>query len=66
MKSAPFAPALDTAPPPPGPLVQPSEAIAIALSIVRWSPGTLHHPDGRVVRLVLKALKDAGWKIEPI
>lgn len=47
------------------PLVTPAEAIAIALSIVRWSPGDLQDPDGRVVQLVLKALKDAGWKIEP-
>lgn len=48
-----------------GPTVQPAEAIAIALSIVRWKPGDLLDPDGRVVRLVLKALRDAGWKIVP-
>ena len=48
-----------------GPLVTPAEAIAIALSIVRWSPGVLQDPEGRTVQLVLKALKEAGWKIEP-
>jgi hypothetical protein len=46
--------------------VTPAEAIAIGLSVVRWAPGTLQDPDGRVVQLVLKALKDAGWKIEPL
>jgi hypothetical protein len=49
-----------------GPLVTPAEAIAIGLSVVRWAPGTLQDPDGRVVQLVLKALRDAGWKIEPL
>jgi hypothetical protein len=47
------------------PLVTPAEAIAIALSVVRWAPGELQDPEGLVVTLVLKALKDAGWKIEP-
>jgi hypothetical protein len=47
------------------PLVKPSEAIAIALSSAQWSPGRLQDPDGNVVRLVLKAIHDAGWKIEP-
>lgn len=49
-----------------GPLVTPAEAIAIALSIVRWKPGDLLDPDGRVVQFVLRALRDAGWKIEPL
>jgi hypothetical protein len=49
-----------------GPLVEPKEAIAIALSIVRYKPGDLLDPDGRVVRLVLKAIEQAGWKIEPL
>jgi hypothetical protein len=49
-----------------GPLVEPDEAIAIALSILRWTPGNLHSPDDRAVQFILKALKDAGWKIEPI
>ena len=49
-----------------GPAVTPSEAIAIALSSADWSPGRLHDPDGIVVQLVLKALKDCGWKIEPL
>ena len=47
------------------PLVTPAEAIAIALSVVRWTPGVLQDPDGRTVTLVLKALHEAGWKIEP-
>jgi hypothetical protein len=49
-----------------GPLVEPKEAIAIALSIVRYKPGDLLDPDGRVVSLVLKAIEQAGWKIEPL
>lgn len=48
-----------------GPLVEPAEAIAIALSIVRWKPGDLLDPEGRVVALVLKSIHDAGWKFEP-
>lgn len=47
------------------PLVTPAEAIAIALSVVRWTPGVLQDPEGRTVQLVLKALHDTGWKIEP-
>lgn len=58
--------ALDARKPRAGPLVTPAEAIAIALSIVRWKPGDLLDPEGRVVSLVLKAIKDAGWKIEPL
>jgi hypothetical protein len=49
-----------------GPTVTPAEAIAIALSIVRYTPGDLQDPEGRVVTLVLKAIHDAGWKIEPL
>jgi hypothetical protein len=58
--------ALDTRKPRAGPLVEPAEAIAIALSIVRYKPGDLLDPEGRVVRLVLKAIEQAGWKIEPL
>lgn len=47
------------------PLVEPAEAVAIALSVAQWKPGGLLDPDGTVVRMVLKAIKDAGWKIEP-
>ena len=45
------------------PLVTPAEAIAIALSTVRWKPGGLLDPDGVIVHLVLKAIRQAGWKI---
>ena len=57
--------AIDARKPRAGPLVQPSEAIAIALSIVRWKPGDLQDPDGRVVQLVIKSLRDSGWEIVP-
>ena len=57
--------AVDARKPCAGPLVQPSEAIAIALSIVRWKPGDLLDPEGRVVTLILKAVRDAGWEIVP-
>jgi hypothetical protein len=57
--------AIDARKPRAGPLVEPAEAIAIALSIVRYKPGDLHDPDGRVVQFVLRAIRDAGWKIEP-
>jgi hypothetical protein len=57
--------AVDARKPSAGPLVEPKEAIAIALSIVRWKPGDLQDPDGRVVQLVLKAVRDAGWEFVP-
>lgn len=57
--------AVDARKPRAGPLVEPSEAIAIALSTVDWKPGGLIDPDGVVVRLVLRAIHEAGWKIEP-
>lgn len=47
------------------PLVEPGEAVAIALSMLRWAPGRLHGPDDRTVTLVLKSLDLAGWKIVP-
>lgn len=47
------------------PLVEPAEAIAVALSMVRWTPGRMHGPEDRVVTLVLQALDQAGWKVEP-
>lgn len=47
------------------PTVTPSEAIAIALTSARWKPDRFIDPGDRVVALVLRALKDAGWKIEP-
>jgi len=58
--------AIEARKPSAGPLVQPAEAIAIALSIVRYKHGDLYDPEGRVVQLVLRAIKDAGWKIEPL
>jgi hypothetical protein len=57
--------AVDARKPTARPLVEPAEAIAIALSLVRWTPGRLHAPDDRVVSFVLKAINDAGWKFEP-
>lgn len=48
------------------PAIEPAEAIAIALSIVRWTPGKMQSPDGIAVRLILKSLKDCGWKFEPM
>jgi hypothetical protein len=66
MKTAPFEPAADTAPSPPGPLVQPNEVIAIALSIVPSMGKRLLSPEGPEARAVLLALKLAGWKIEPL
>jgi hypothetical protein len=51
--------------PGPGPLVDPAEAVAIALSIVPSMGKRLLSPDGPEVRTVLLALKLAGWKIEP-
>lgn len=58
--------ALDARKPTPAPLVEPAEAIAIALSVTQWKPPGLIDPDGIIVRTVLKAIKDAGWKIEPL
>jgi hypothetical protein len=49
-----------------GPLVTPSEAVAIALSMLpAKSTGHICSPDSVAVRLILQALKRAGWKIEP-
>jgi hypothetical protein len=50
----------------PQPLVDPAEAIAIALSMVPSMGKRLLSPEGVEVRQVLLALKLAGWKIEPI
>ncbi len=50
-----------------GPLVQPDEAIAIALSMLpAKSTGQLCTPDCPAVRHVLLAIKMAGWKLEAI
>ena len=47
-----------------GPLLDPAEAIAIALSSVPDAK-RLYSPDCLTVRAVLQALKQAGWKVEP-
>lgn len=57
--------AVDARKPSAGPLVEPAEAIAIALSVAQWKPGGLLDPDGTIVQTVVKAIKDAGWKIVP-
>ncbi len=43
-----------------GPLIAPSEAIAIGLSMVQPGPGELVSPDGPLVRQALLALHLAG------
>ena len=49
-----------------GPLVEPAEAVAIALSILpAKSTGRLCSPDSLAVRHILHSLKLAGWKFEP-
>lgn len=57
---------LDLRKPRAGPLIEPAEAIAIALSIVPSMGKRLLSPEGPEARAVLLALKLAGWKIEPI
>lgn len=49
-----------------GPLLEPGEVIACALSMVpyRWS-GRMLGENSLPVRAVLQALHQAGWKIEP-
>jgi hypothetical protein len=55
----------DTFTPPPGtPLIEPAEAVAIALSTSRL--GRSYSPESLVVRLVLQAISRSGWKIVPI
>lgn len=48
------------------PTVTPAECSAIALTATEWKPGGIMDPDGVVVRHVLKALHQGGWKIEPL
>jgi hypothetical protein len=57
--------AVDARKPRAGPLVEPKEAIAIALSVAEWKPGGLIDPDGIVVQAVLQTIEKAGWKFEP-
>lgn len=49
-----------------GPLIDPEEAIAIALSMLPSSTGFICSPDAPAVRLIMHSLKSAGWKIEAI
>jgi hypothetical protein len=50
-----------------GPLVDPAEAVAIALSMLpSMGKHRLFSPDGPEARTILLALKLAGWKQEPI
>ncbi len=53
--------------PPPGtPLIEPAEAVAIALSMVpAKSTGRICSAESPAVRLVLKALINSGWKLVP-
>jgi hypothetical protein len=48
------------------PLLEPAEAIAVALSMIpyKWS-GRILSDDSLPVRAVLQALDHAGYKIEP-
>lgn len=49
-----------------GPLVDPAEAVAIALSMLpAKSTGQLCSPESPAVRHVLLSIRLAGWKIEP-
>jgi hypothetical protein len=58
--------AIDARKPRAGPLVEPGEAIAIALSMLpAKSTGRICSPESPAVRLVLQSIKLAGWKIEP-
>jgi hypothetical protein len=48
-----------------GPLLEPDEVIACGLSMVLDGPIQHLSPKGRLVRMVLLALKLAGYKIVP-
>ena len=47
------------------PMVEPEEAVAIALSMTQPGPARLISPDGPMVRHVMLALKLAGYKVVP-
>jgi hypothetical protein len=47
------------------PLVDPAEAIAIALSMTQPGPARLISPEGPMVRHVMLAIKLAGYKVVP-
>lgn len=49
-----------------GPLLDPSEVIAAALTTVEWKPERKFvDPSDVVVKTILDGLRMAGWKIEP-
>ncbi|MGJ5163187.1 hypothetical protein [Bradyrhizobium sp. HKCCYLR1051] len=48
-----------------GPLVEPAEAVAIALSMAQPGPARLISPEGPMVRLILLSLRLAGYSITP-
>lgn len=58
--------ALNMRKPSAAPLVEPAEAVAIALSMLpSKSTGHICSPESAAVRLILQSLKLAGWKFEP-
>ena len=58
--------ALDARKPRAGPLIEPAEAVAIALSMLPITAfGHICSPESPGVRLILKALQQAGYKIVP-
>jgi hypothetical protein len=46
------------------PVIEPAEAVAIALSVA-WQKPRAFGPHSGTVALVLSALEKAGWKIVP-
>lgn len=51
--------------PRPAPLIEPAEAIAIALSMLPRSSDRLCGPDSEEVTLVLQSIRLAGWTFAP-
>ena len=49
------------------PTITPAEVIALALNGTMWTPGVREISDNdMVVVQILRLLKEAGWKIEPL
>jgi hypothetical protein len=48
------------------PTITPAEVIAIVLTTTRWKPNRILDPDDVVVKSIIDALAEAGWKIEPL
>jgi len=58
--------ALDARKPRAGPLIDPAEAVAIALSMLPLTAfGHICSPESQGVKLILRALREAGYKIVP-